>query len=275
MKSKEEIYLISYSIGRLGDIIASNVPASNNNFFDIYRFSNAELEHTRENLKDMSCRAFISLTKSGNYALFLRFPSSSVAMLVCMLGEDDAVELIRYNDNIRISERVMARSVGDAVYRKDSKVRYLFDNCAALAGRYMNTEADLGLLSEIYNVDVDISYSDGELMPLGGEAVLSEDMLCMFLHAVMMSASVCGTSKVGFNIIGKGDLYMISSVIKAEDNSNVLKTLEMLMYISDMLGTEFMYTCDGEIRLLLCPYFADSGMVGLKTDMRLLFNINK
>lgn len=58
MQSKEEIYLISYSIGRLGDIIASNVPASNNNFFDIYRFSNAELEHTRENLKDMSCRTF-------------------------------------------------------------------------------------------------------------------------------------------------------------------------------------------------------------------------
>lgn len=276
MQSTGEIYLVCYSIGRLGDIIAGNATASRNNFFDIYRFSNVELEHTKRNLKDMSCRAFISLTKSGKYALFLRSSSSSVAMLVCVIDKESVADLIRYDADIRISEHAMPRCVGvDAPVGKDMRIKYLIDICTALAHGCSRMDTYIQLLSKVYCVDVDISYSDGGSAFWGKEAVLSEDMLDIFLHAVMMSASMCYTDKVRFNIINSNELCMILSVIKADDRTDILRTCDMLKYISDILCTEFMYTCNDDIRLLLCPYFEDSGRIGLKTDMHLLFNINK
>ena len=85
-----------------------------------------------------------------------------------------------------------------------------------------------------------------------------------------ISATKYGEGEMNVTLCEHGDIFSFDILIPSLGGEKALRLLEFLASESDYLCTYFAYfSCGDGVRIKACPYFADEGLLGVKS--RIIF----
>lgn len=265
-----DTFIVVSQTKSFGHIIESNIKNCDNNIFEIYDMPLSELDYIKRESGSPD-RLFAALTGSERVMVFSKLNRSASFMGVCCIS----LECMKYISNA--FEFISASPTLTRRLRRcqaDKEYPGIYGHISLFCDGSVYDETSSEFIyrrimeySSVYGVDVAVSsFRSADVERIG--AVLSGEILNLFLHCLFIISVKSGAEKIDMRIDEIADRAIIHSQIKTDISTSNTQRLDTLKQISDALWVSLKYKIeDNAIKISVCPYFTDDSQQGLKSKI--------
>ena len=267
-----DMYLILSSHACLGNIVESVNDTEFENIFDKYEMSVSEINFIKKMARFESKCVFAIKTLTGEALIFVKPERSSYILSTAAVSIPTVRELIDGGVNINMSPTLF-RYVRKCENTHKSDFLASFSDMLCLFGECFSDReyADRGIIgySSVYNCNIRVSEEYKSLYS-GAEAIISREFLNVLIQSVCIASAKYGNRDIDLTFCQRGDIFSLDIFMCECKGERVERLLEFISCVADEFCAYFTYSFEGGgVRIKACPYFADEGLLGVKS--RIIF----
>ena len=267
-----DMYIVLSSHACLGNIVESVNDTEFENIFDKYEMSVSEINFIKKMAHFESKSVFAIKTLTGEALVFVKPERSSYILSAIAVSIPTVKELIDSGVNINMSP-TLTRYVRKCEHTPKSDFLAAFSDMLCLYDECFSDKeyADRGIIgySSVYNCNIRVSEEYRDLYS-GSEAIISREFLNILIQSVCIASAKYGKGNADLMFCQRGDIFSFDIFIGGCEGERVERLLEFLSNTADVFCTYFTYSFEvGGVRIKACPYFADEGLLGVKS--RIIF----
>lgn len=267
-----DTYLVESSPRGLGSIIESTNNKDSQNIFDLYDMSLSEVNFVKKMVGGARRSVFAIKTLTAEALVFVKPEKGFCVLPVFVISIPEVKSLIDSGLPLDMSP-TLSRYVRKCATGETSEISDIL--CGMLChGLDTATEKEYfcrGIMecATVYNCNIQIFEEYGNAYS-GAEAVISREFFDTLMRVLSISATKYGKGEMNVTLCGHGDIFSFDILIPSLGGEKALRLLEFLVSESEYLCTYFAYfACGDGVRIKACPYFADEGLLGVKS--RIIF----
>lgn len=269
-----DAYIVESSYRELGNIVESINDKDCESIFDVYDMALSEVNFVKRISRYEERGIFGIKTLSSEAIIFIKRERDSYAMSAFSISISQVKELVDNGICVHMSP-TLERYVRKCRTMEKSEFFHMF---YSMISEYSSLSDDKEYLyrgiaasSSVYNCNISIR-DESRVLYSGAEAIMSREFLSVMLQCVCIASVKYGKGEADIFCFDRGDIFSLDIFLPECSGERVDALLKFLSDMADSLCTYFTYFTDGNgVRIKTCPYFADEGLLGVKS--RIIFEI--